>query len=176
MKRIRFTCAALVIGVLGSSGVFAHGHGAAVKVSHSWARPTPPVKPVHGAAYLTLTNTSDEAMVLTGVTTPVTDNASIHETQKVDGSLRMEKLSGGLDIEPGQTVTFTPGGYHIMLMNMPEPLVEGAAFPITLEFKGGSAVQADVQVGDGPAMGGDSMEGHSMKGHTMEGHTMAHEQ
>lgn len=167
MSRIRYAWAALIIGMLATSVAYAHDHGAAVEIDHPWARPTPPVKPVHGAAYLTLTNTSDKAVLLTGVSTPVTDHASIHESKNVDGNMRMEKLSGGLGIEPGQTVKFTPGGYHIMLMNMAEPLVAGTAFPITLEFKGGSSVQTEVQVGaeptmEGHAMGGDSMEGHSM--------------
>tara|TARA_R100000687_G_C6369589_1_gene127356 strand:+ start:146 stop:646 length:501 start_codon:yes stop_codon:yes gene_type:complete len=157
----KFAWAALVVGVLGSNVAFAHDHGAVVEVSHPWARATPPVKPVHGAAYLTLTNTSDEAVVLEGVTTPVTDKASIHETQKVDGNMRMEKLKGGLEIEPGQTVKFAPGGYHVMLMDMDEPLVAGSHFPITLEFQGGLTEQVEIQVGDEPEMGGHSMGDHS---------------
>lgn len=76
-------------------------------------------KPGLGAAYLTLTNDSDEAVTLDGVTSPAAGSVEIHETvASDDGSMSMRELSDGITIEPGQSVSLEPGGAHLMLMEL----------------------------------------------------------
>ena len=60
-----------------------------------------------------------------------------------------------ISIPPGQMVTFAPGGTHIMLMGMKQPLLAGQSFPLTLTFVHAAAVTVDVQVrGRGQQMPG----------------------
>jgi copper(I)-binding protein len=67
-------------------------------------------------------------------------------------------------IPPGQTVTFTPGGTHIMLMGLKKPLAAGQSFPLTLTFTHAAPVTVEVKVralggGSGGTMG-DHMGSH----------------
>ena len=74
-----------------------------------------------------------------------------------NGVMTMRPLDKGLAIEPGKTVKFAPGGYHLMLMDIKQPLKQGDKVPVTLEFEkaGKVTVSLDVQgVGaQGPAGG-----------------------
>jgi copper(I)-binding protein len=51
-----------------------------------------------------------------------------------------------LPIAPGAPITFSPGGYHIMLMGLTQPLSAGQTFPLTLTFADGSKVATTVTV------------------------------
>ncbi len=68
------------------------------------------------AGYLTLTNNSDAAITITGVSSPEFGSVEMHETTLEDGISRMRELNE-LTIAAGATVTFEPGGKHLMLMN-----------------------------------------------------------
>ncbi len=50
------------------------------------------------------------------------------------GQMRMQEIAGGLELTAGETVTFEPGGYHIMLLDIAEPLESGDEIDLTLEF------------------------------------------
>ncbi len=47
---------------------------------------------------------------------------------------------------PAVPVTLAPGGYHIMLMGLKQPLKEGDSFPVTLGFQGSGQVTSTVTV------------------------------
>src|SRR5882724_3984473 len=72
-----------------------------------------------------------------------------------NGVMTMRPLDKGLAIEPGKTVKLAPGGYHLMLMDLKNPLKQGEKVPLTLEFEkaGKVTLSLDVQgVGaQGPA-------------------------
>ena len=48
--------------------------------------------------------------------------------------MKMRPITG-LDIPAGQPVTLQPGGDHLMLMGLNQPLHEGQSFPLTLDFE-----------------------------------------
>ncbi|BES73057.1 copper chaperone PCu(A)C [Marinobacter nanhaiticus D15-8W] len=154
--------ATLACVVLATSAALAQEsphHG--IQVDHPWARPTPPVKPINGAAYFTIKNHGDKSVVLEGVSTPVTGMASIHRTREEAGTMRMDAVEGGLEIPAGGTVRFEPNGYHVMLMGLDEPLKEGESFSLTLEFVHRDDIELDVQIEHGPSSApGGEMSGH----------------
>ena len=48
---------------------------------------------------------------------------------------------------PAQSTTeLKPGGYHIMLMGLKEPLVEYGTFHLTLTFEKAGSIEVEVQV------------------------------
>jgi copper(I)-binding protein len=92
---------------------------------------------------------------LVGVSTPIAATAEMHQSFTQGGVMRMRGVAS-LPIKPGAMVTFAPGGYHIMLMDLKQPLVAGQSFPLTLKFAHQAPLTVDVQVrpiGTAAAMG-----------------------
>jgi len=135
---------------------------AAVDVRDAWVRPTVPGQTSSGL-YARLSAPSGAR--LTGVSVPVGD-ASVHE-MKMDGNvMRMRELPDGLDLPPGQPVELAPGGLHVMLTGLKQPLAQGSTLPVTLHFvdregrKGDLTLQAPVQQAPAPAAGGEHQHMH----------------
>ncbi len=76
-------------------------------------------KPVPGramsAGFLVLHNSTDQAIRITGATSPQFGSVEIHETRLEDGISRMRKLDV-LVVPPHGSVTLERGGKHLMLM------------------------------------------------------------
>ena len=53
-----------------------------------------------------------------------------------------------IDIPAGRTVELKPGGLHIMLMGLTQPLKDGEMFPLTLTFANEGEVPVEVMVSD----------------------------
>jgi hypothetical protein len=109
-----------------------------------WSRPLPAVS-VNGAAYMTLMNTGTVADKLISISTPAAKKAEIH-THVMDGGMMKMRPVGSLEIPPGDTSVLQPGGLHIMLMGLTAPLVEGKAFPLTLDFERAGRIELEVMI------------------------------
>ncbi len=64
----------------------------------------------------------------------------------MDGAMTMRELENGLELPAGEPVVLEPGGYHLMLRELAEPLVEGQTFDLTLTFANGDDVMVSVEV------------------------------
>ena len=127
---------------------FAHNgviHLGPINISAPFARATLPNAPV-GGAYLTIENTGTEDDRLVSASTPVADQAVIHDMGMQGDVMKMRQLEGGLVIPAGQTVTLAPGGLHIMLMKLTGKLVEGDTATITLQFEKAGTVEVPLPV------------------------------
>jgi hypothetical protein len=84
--------------------------------------------------------------------------AELHESFTDQGVSKMRPMQS-LTVAPGQPVTLVPGGYHIMLMNLKQPLTEGQTVPLTLTFEkaGPVKVSAMVAKAGAPSMRMDNM-------------------
>jgi len=123
----------------------AHDHTdhAIIEVEKAWARKTR--RTVSAAVYFTLHNNSQQMDSLTGVTTSAASNATLHRSYEEDGMMRMDHVDG-VPIAPGEPFSFSPGGYHVMLMGLATPLKQGTIFPITLSFEKAGEIEVSVQV------------------------------
>ena len=91
------------------------------------------------AAFGTITNGTDTDLVLTAVTTPATDMVQLHETTSdSSGGMSMQEKDGGFPLPAGEDLVLEPGGDHIMLMDLPEPLQPGDTLELTLVFSEGT--------------------------------------
>jgi len=108
------------------------GLGALV-LADAWVRATPPAAEVAGG-YLTITNTGDTPARLVGGEADFAARVEIHEMTMADGVMRMRELADGLVVPAGERVALEPGGYHVMFMDLAEPLVEGETVTATLRF------------------------------------------
>ncbi len=116
-----------------------------VGVSEPWARATATGQ-ANGAAYVTLSTTGTEPDRLTSVSSPAATTAELHTHLMDNGVMRMREVEGGIEVAPGSPTVLKPGGLHIMLMGLKEPLKQGASVPLTLTFEkaGQVTVQAPV--------------------------------
>jgi len=134
----------------------------AVEVTDAWARATPG-KAENGAAYLTIASPTPDR--LTGLSTPAATAAELHmmtmEEIVAGGVMRMRQLAG-IDLPAGQKVALKPGGAHIMLVGLKQPLRPGQSFPMTLYFEKAGPREVTVIVEKAGAMDRDSHAGPQM--------------
>lgn len=116
----------------------------ALEVSDAWMRAMPPGQPT-GAAYLTIHNPADAEVALVSASTPLAGSVEIHRSVQQDGMWRMRRLTE-LPIPPGGSAELAPGGVHLMLFRMKQPLREGDSLPMTLGFDSGETLQLEVSV------------------------------
>ena len=118
-----------------------------VTVEDAWAR-TSSMNAENGAVYMLLTSATDDAVVSASVDMEVAMSAEVHETTMAeDGSMGMQMVMS-VALPAGETVAFEPGGYHIMLMGLVEPLAAGDIITVTLTLESGSTVTVDAEVRD----------------------------
>jgi copper(I)-binding protein len=87
----------------------------------------------NGAAFLTITNRGNRPDQLLSASSPEAGAIQVHESREEGGAMRMRE-TGPVEIPPGGSVTLRPGGLHIMLMELRQPLQQGGEVPITLRF------------------------------------------
>lgn len=138
---------ALVLGaLLSSTAAGAHEYKLAeLEIGHPWARATPPGAEAAGA-FMTIKNEGAEPDRLVGAAFAGAAMTQIHEMVMDNGVMRMSELAGGLAIPPGATVELAPGGYHVMLMGLKEPLVEGSKVPLTITFEKAGSIEVELAV------------------------------
>jgi copper(I)-binding protein len=113
-----------------------------LEISAAWVRAMPPTQRMT-AAYMTLRNSGDEVLTITGASAPGAD-ASLHETRRDGERMRMAPVKT-LTLGPGEQVVLAPGGLHIMLMSMVTVPVEGQTQQLCLELgEGRHCVDAPV--------------------------------
>ena len=117
--------------------------GTAVTVAKAWARAS---IGKNGAAYFTLTNTSETDVKLVGVTADVARRVELH-THRMDGDIMRMRPLEDIVVPAGASVTLKPGGHHVMLMGLTQKQKEGDAFPLTVIFENAGKTQISVKVG-----------------------------
>lgn len=139
---LRRLAAATLCTALLAAPALAQTAAPAVKVEGAWARAS--VQGQRGSgAFMTLT--AQEATRLVGVSTPVAGVAEVHE-MKMEGDVMKMRALPGLDLPAGKPVALTPGGYHVMLMDLKAPLAKGSSVPLTLTFKNARGVESRLEL------------------------------
>lgn len=115
----------------------------------AWARTSPMVAEA-GAAYMTLTNTTatDDELIGASVPATVAAVAEVHESSMGEGGMMAMNRVDSVAVPAGGTVELAPGGFHIMLLQLAEPLQAGTEFPITLTFAQSGEVRVIAEVRD----------------------------
>ncbi|MDB5939812.1 MAG: hypothetical protein JWP77_2176, partial [Polaromonas sp.] len=76
---------------------------------------------------------------------PVAGVAEVHE-MKMEGDIMRMRALPMLDLPAGQTVQLKPGGYHLMLMDLKQPLPKGGTVPLTLRLQNAQGVETRQEV------------------------------
>ena len=146
---------------MGSPAAPASTAPATLSVDSAWARVSPMVDRA-GAAYMVLHNSglSDDALV--AVTSPAAAAVELHETvaDPSSGMMGMQPVAS-IPVPAGGTTELKPGGYHMMLIDLVAPLVEGTTIELTLTFQSGTVLTVPAEVRSGAPSSGEPM-GSSM--------------
>ena len=117
---------------------------AAVQVAGALCRPTPVGRQTTGC-YLTLTAPTDDRLMT--VSSPLAGRAQVHESRMESNMMMMHEVEGGLPLPAGQAVELKPGGDHVMLLGVAEPLKAGDTVPLTLTFASAPSLEITATVG-----------------------------
>lgn len=114
-------------------------------IENAWSRATPAGANV-GAGYLVIKNNGTVADRLVGGTTDAARALEFHAMTMKDGMMTMEHIADGLLIEPGKSLSFTPGGYHIMFVDLHAPFKQGDKLQAILQFEKAGKVEVTFRV------------------------------
>ena len=141
------------------------------KVEGAWVRSSVPGQQATGG-FMKLT--AVEPMQLVGVSTSLAGAAEVHE-MKMEGDVMKMRALAKLELPAGRTVELKPGGYHLMLQDLKQPLVQGSTVPLTLLFRDAKGVESKLELkvpvatrapGAGPA----PVKSHKMDGQATDAH------
>jgi periplasmic copper chaperone A len=139
----RLAAAGLIAATASVCTSQALGEQPSLVAANAWVRAIPGSDTA--AAYLTLRNVTARAVTVTGVESSAAAHAMIHESTTEGGQSRMRPREP-LTIAPQSTVSFAPGGLHIMLHDLKKPLSVGDRVPLTFRLTGGSVLQVQAAV------------------------------
>ena len=150
MTRALVSAAALLMLAACNSGEKAPEPGApTVAVADALCRPTPKGRQTTGC-YMTLTASADDRLV--SAESPQAKYVQIHESRMESNMMMMQQMRDGMPLAAGQATALAPGGNHLMLLGVEEPLVTGGTVTLKLTFATAAPVEVTARVAQ-PAAG-----------------------
>ena len=137
MNKTLFNTSWLFAGLMASSMTWAQ-----VKVEGAWARATVQGQKGTGAF---MKITAPEGAKLVGASSPAAGVTEVHE-MKMEGDVMKMRAIPGLDLPAGKPVDLKPGGYHVMLIDLKQPLKAGDTVPVKLVIEGKDGKRETVEV------------------------------
>ena len=125
------TFASRIIAATWATVCLANAWAQTVTVSDEWARATVPGQKATGAF---MKITAKQTSRLVAVSSPVAGITEIHEMKMDKDVMRMSAVQA-LELPAGKAVELKPGGYHVMLMDLKQPLTDKSTIVMTLTFE-----------------------------------------
>jgi periplasmic copper chaperone A len=165
----------VMLGALLLAPIAASAHDftlGALTLDHPWARATAgPVRT--GAAFLAIEN-AGAADRLVSAAGDIAERVELH-THRMEGDVMQMRPVEAVAIPAQGAAVLQPGGTHIMLIGLKQPLREGERFPLTLTFEKAGATTVEFAV-EGVASMGPHGGTHDSMGHgSMDHDAMGHE-
>jgi len=117
-----------------------------VRVDDAWARTSPRMADA-GAAYLRITSPDADRILSASVSPSIAAAVEVHETVMTGDAMAMQQVES-IELPAGETVSLEPGGYHVMLLQLADPLEVGEVFDLTLMLENAGEVTVAVEVRD----------------------------
>ncbi|RXJ88749.1 hypothetical protein CRV01_08990 [Arcobacter sp. CECT 8983] len=106
-----------------------------IEVKNSYVRATPPGLP-NSAAFMTVINNTDKDVAIVKASSPVSKVVELHTHDMKDGVMKMYQVPK-IDVTSKSQTVLKPGGFHIMLIGLYNPLKVGENVELTLELSNG---------------------------------------
>tara|TARA_R110001583_G_scaffold177021_1_gene331917 strand:+ start:17106 stop:17627 length:522 start_codon:yes stop_codon:yes gene_type:complete len=139
MKKL-FAVIATLAGLFAATQAFA----ADIEVKDAWAKASLGKVP-NGAAFFTIENHGMADRVI-GVTSDLADKTELHTHLMENNVMKMREVQGGVEVPMHGDLMFKPGSYHVMLIGLHKPLVEGEKINVVLTFEKAGNVPVTVDV------------------------------
>lgn len=81
-------------------------------------------------------------LYLEKISSDIAEHNAIHGHSMQDGLMKMEKLDELL-IPAETAITFEPGGYHIMFLNLKQSIIPGQKITLLLTFSNGTQLSIE---------------------------------
>lgn len=117
---------------------------AEVSVSEAYVRAVP-ANQINSAAFMTLTNKGESDLALISATSSAAKTVELHTHQHDNGVMRMRRIDE-IKLPAGEAVTLQPGGLHVMLIGLTQPLNPDHNVDLTLKFSDNSEEVLNVPV------------------------------
>ena len=115
-----------------------------VGVQDAYVRAVPPGQP-NSASFMGLHNSDSQDHALVGAVSPAAKVVELHTHTMKDGMMQMRPVER-IDLPAGTTTSLKPGGFHVMLIGLQQPLVPDQTVPLTLMYEDGSKAQVNAPV------------------------------
>ncbi|HNW64613.1 MAG TPA: copper chaperone PCu(A)C [Piscinibacter sp.] len=122
----------LRINLLAAMAFVSVAASAQTTVKDAWVRGTVAPQKATGAF---MQITSAQGGKLVSAQSPVAGVTEVHE-MAMDGNVMKMRAVPALELPAGKAVELKPGGYHVMLMDLKQPLQDGESVPLTLVVEG----------------------------------------
>ena len=146
-----------VLSMLSTAAAAQEFKAGGITVVAPWARATPGGAKV-GGAYLELKAAAGAGDRLVSASSPAAGTVEIHEHANEGGVMKMRRIDG-LAVPAGGSVVLKPGGYHLMLMDLKQPLKQGDKLQLTLTFEKAGILSVEGPVAPIGAMAADDDAG-----------------
>ena len=124
-------------------------------VLEPWARESPMLD-LAGAAYMVIHNNTDEDDALVGASSPAAEVVELHLSSMDDEGMMSMNQVMEIAVPAHAEAVLKPGSYHVMLIDLVEPLVADTEIELSLEFMVAEPQTISLPVlAGGPAMMGD---------------------
>jgi len=141
--RLKYTIGAGIAALFALSACTAAMAAPEVSAKNARIRLLPGDLPLAG--YFDLVNQGKTPFTLLGASSPAFKTIHMHLSTEQNGKSTMLAIEG-IEMNPGETLRFTPGGYHLMLMQRVKPLQVDDQVPITLKFSGNQTLDVMFKV------------------------------
>ncbi|HEY5801227.1 MAG TPA: copper chaperone PCu(A)C [Burkholderiaceae bacterium] len=113
-----------------------------VGIAKPWVRATVPAQKVSGG-YVTLTASGDARLI--EVQSTAAGRVEMHKLEMEGQVMKMRQIDG-IDLPAGKAVELKPGGLHLMLMELKQPLKAGDKVPVIFYIEGKDKSRTNVTV------------------------------
>ncbi|GLX78041.1 hypothetical protein tinsulaeT_13810 [Thalassotalea insulae] len=137
----------LLIAVLSllTNALFVHQAVASeITVAQGYVRATIPGTKI-SSAYMEIANHGEQDAILVAATSGVSDRVEIHQHTMENGLMKMRQQKS-LTIAAHDVVKLQPGGYHLMIFNLTDPLKADEKIALTLHFDNNEKLDVNLPV------------------------------
>ncbi len=116
-----------------------------ISISDAWTRPFQSESGLPTALYFALENNTPTSAQLIGATIASADTVEIHQSELVDGFMRM-RAQRDVTIETKAVLRFEPGSHHLMIKGLSADLALDDSLQFTLHFANHPPIDAHAVV------------------------------
>jgi copper(I)-binding protein len=117
---------------------------ASVSIEGAYVRHMPPTQTVSGA-FMTFKNSTDKDRAVVSVESDIAERVELHAHLHENGVMKMRQVEK-IEIPAGGETALAPGGFHVMLIGLKQPLELGQMVAIKFNFDDGSSEQIQAEV------------------------------